>query len=255
MSNQQADSNMLRILGVRVDTYNMEQCLERIAYWLEHRSAGLRQVVTINPEGIWLAKDDPQLAQIVEQAALVTADGNGVLWAAKQLGKLIPMRVTGIDLMERLCQTAAANKWSIFLLGAQPGVAEQAGTVLQQRYPGLDIAGHAHGYFQGREQQVIEQVRSSGADILFAALGMPQQEKWLYQHGQHLGCAVAMGVGGSFDVISGRVKRAPHLWQKLKLEWLWRLLLNPSRWRRYLIIPQYMLKVRHQATAQQHKKK
>ncbi|MBR2783561.1 MAG: WecB/TagA/CpsF family glycosyltransferase [Firmicutes bacterium] len=241
---------MIRILGIRVDEYDMTQSLDLIGAFVAQGREELHQVVTINPEGVWLAVNDPALAAIMEQAALITPDGNGVLWAARQLGTPLKERVAGIELMENICRRAVEQGWRVYLLGAKPGVAQAAGEKLMERYPGLRIVGCDNGYFRGREEQAIAAVREAEADVLFAALGMPYQEQWLYQHRQELGCAVAVGVGGSFDVIAGLVKRAPALWQKLKLEWLWRLLSDPKRWRRYLVIPRFMRAVKRQARRQ-----
>lgn len=241
---------MIRILGIRVDEYDMTQSLDLIGAFVAQGREKLHQVVTINPEGVWLAVNDPALAAIMEQAALITPDGNGVLWAARQLGTPLKERVAGIELMENICRRAAEQGWRVYLLGAKPGVAQAAGEKLMEKYPGLRIVGCDNGYFRGREEQAIAAVREAEADVLFAALGMPYQEQWLYQHRQELGCAVAVGVGGSFDVIAGLVKRAPALWQKLKLEWLWRLLSDPKRWRRYLVIPRFMRAVKRQARRQ-----
>jgi len=231
----------MRILGIRVDEYDMQAALARLTKLLEQPGQKeAAQVVTINPEGVMLAKADPELQRIVEQAALVTADGTGILWAAEKLGKPLKERVTGIDLLEKLAEQAAKKGWKVYLLGAKPGIAEQAAAELCCRHPGLQIAGMENGYFRDREEAVIEAIRRTEADILFAALGMPFQEHWLYQHRKELGCRVSIGVGGSFDVLAGTVKRAPRLWQKLRLEWLWRLLSDPKRWRRYLAIPRFM---------------
>lgn len=242
---------MIRILGVRVDEYDMQQSLDLIGAFVAQGSAKgaeeQKQVVTINPEGIWLAQADPDLKHIIDQAALVTPDGNGVLWAARQLGMPLKERVAGIELLEQICRRGAAEGWRIYLLGAKPGVAQAAADRLQEKYPGLQVAGCDNGYFRDREEQAISGVREAKADVLFAALGMPYQEHWLYDHRHELGCKVAVGVGGSFDVLAGLVRRAPVLWQRLKLEWLWRLLSDPKRWRRYLVIPRYMRAVKKQA--------
>lgn len=240
----------LQILGIRVDTYDMRQSLEQIeAFVAAWRSSGgqLRQVVTINPEGVWLARGDAALAALIEQAALVTADGNGILWAARQLGQPLPERVAGIDLLGNICAMAAEQGWRVYLLGAKPGIADAAATALCRQYPGLEIAGCENGYFRDREQAVVDAVAAARPDILFAALGMPYQEQWLHANRAALGCGVAVGVGGSFDVLAGAVRRAPALWQRLKLEWLWRLLAEPKRWRRALVIPKFMLAVKREA--------
>ena len=242
---------MIRILGVRVDEYDMQQSLDLIGAFVAQSGAKdgeeLKQVVTINPEGVWLARNDPELARIIDDAALVTPDGNGILWAARQLGTPIKERVAGIELLENICRRGADEGWRIYLLGAKPGVADAAAGKLQEKYPGLQIVGCDNGYFRDREEQAVSCVREAKADVLFAALGMPYQEHWLYDHRKELGCKVAVGVGGSFDVLAGLVRRAPALWQRLKVEWLWRLLSDPKRWRRYLVIPRYMRAVKKQA--------
>ena len=242
---------MIRILGVRVDEYDMQQSLDLIGAFVAQGDAngedGLKQVVTINPEGVWLAQSDAELKRIIGDAALVTPDGNGILWAARQLGTPLKERVAGIELLENICRRGAEEGWRIYLLGAKPGVAEAAAEKLQEKYPGLQVAGCDNGYFRDREEQAVSGVREAGADVLFAALGMPYQEHWLYAHRKELGCKVAVGVGGSFDVLAGLVRRAPKLWQRLKLEWLWRLLSDPKRWRRYLVRPRYMRAVKKQA--------
>ena len=241
---------MIRILGVRVDEINTEDALAAVEKFIAAFHAGqkrLSQIVTINPEGIWLARGDSGLAQIIEEAALVTPDGNGVLWAAQQQGVTIPERVTGIDLTYRLAELAAQKGWSLYLLGAKEGIAKAAAAKLTEQYPGLIIKGVENGYFRDREQQVVEQIAAAAPDILLAALGMPFQEKWLFEHRDQLGCGVAIGVGGSFDVISGQVRRAPAFLRKLRLEWLWRLLSDPKRWRRYLVIPRFMRAVKKES--------
>jgi len=240
----------MNILGIRVDELNMEETVaaidEKIAAFQQGIS-GAHHVVTINPEGVWLAKNDEALADIVNNAAFVTADGSGILWAAEKLGDPLPQRVTGVDLVEKLCALAAKKGYSVFLLGAVEGVAAQAAEKLCARYEGLKIAGTENGYFKDREQQVIEKISAQKPELLFAALGMPYQEKWLYEHKNELNCGIMIGVGGCFDVISGMVKRAPVFMQKLRLEWLWRLLSDPKRWRRYLVIPRFMKAVKKEA--------
>jgi N-acetylglucosaminyldiphosphoundecaprenol N-acetyl-beta-D-mannosaminyltransferase len=241
---------MIRILGVRVDQVNMAQALVKISQAIAAFRAGrgeAAQVVTLNPEGIWLARSDEQLWRIIENAALVTPDGSGVLWAAGRQGENLTQRVTGIDLISQLCGEAAISGWRFFLLGAKEGIAEAAAARLQAAYPDLQIVGTENGYFRGREQEVIGRIAGAKPDILLAALGMPYQEKWLAANKGKLGCGVMIGVGGSFDVIAGRVRRAPRLLQRLRLEWLWRLLADPRRWRRGLVIPRYMAAVRRES--------
>ncbi len=239
----------MRILGIRVDEAHGAEALAMIMgrLALPRESRGFSQVVTLNPEGLMLAREDGELRRILEEAALVTPDGNGLLWAAKKLGRPLRERVTGIDLIDQLAKAAAAEQRSLYLLGARPGYAELAAEALQSRYPGLIVSGVENGYFQDREPAILDALVQAEPDILLAALGMPYQEKWLHRHGRELQGMVALGVGGSFDVLAGKVKRAPKLWQKLKLEWLWRLLADPKRWRRYLAIPRFIRAVQGEA--------
>jgi len=235
----------MEILGIRVDRYDMASALhkleEKIAAPMGEETA---LVVTINPEGVMLAREDETFRTAVEQAYMVTADGAGILWAASQMGDPMKERVTGIDLLDHTAKLAAEKGWRVYFLGAKPGFAEKAAENLAAKYPGFAVVGSDNGYFRDREADAIARVKAAEADILFAALGMPYQEKWLYQHRKELGCKVAIGVGGSFDVLSGAVKRAPRVIQKIRMEWLWRLLSDPKRWRRYLAIPRYMKAVK-----------
>ena len=151
-------------------------------------------------------------------------------------------RVTGVELLEHLCARAAAEGIGIYLFGGAPGIADRAATELQRRYPGLRVAGTRNGYFSENESaQIAQQIRASGAQLLFAGLGFPKQEYWLAEHLYQTGCGAAIGVGGSFDVVSGNVQRAPERWRKFGLEWLYRLLKEPHRWRRQLALPHFVL--------------
>ena len=235
----------MRILGIRVDETDMAAALDFLAAAISVRAQGgrLKRVVTLNPEGLYLATVDSAFARIVESADLVTADGAGLLWAARQLGQPLYERVTGIDLLQAACERAAQAGWRVFLLGAKPGVAQAAAAKLTELYAGLHICGLHHGYFAGAEEALIAKINAAEPDILFVALGLPAQERFCAAHQQEIQAAVAIGVGGSFDVLAGRIKRAPRWLRRARLEWLWRLLLQPSRLPRMLVIPKFMLKV------------
>jgi N-acetylglucosaminyldiphosphoundecaprenol N-acetyl-beta-D-mannosaminyltransferase len=168
----------------------------------------------------------------------VVADGIGVVWASRRVGCPLPERVPGIELMEALCARAEAEGWAVFLLGGLPGVAEQAALALSRRWPRLRVAGTHHGYFS-EDGPVVEQVARSGAQVLFCGLGSPRQELWLARNLARLGVQLAMGVGGSLDVLAGRTPRAPLWLRRLHLEWLYRLLREPRRWRRQLALPRF----------------
>jgi N-acetylglucosaminyldiphosphoundecaprenol N-acetyl-beta-D-mannosaminyltransferase len=198
-------------------------------------------VVTADAAGIVQAQQDPQFMEILRSADLVTPDSAGVLWAAKKKGHPIRERVSGVDLTDELCAMSADKGWRIFLLGSQPGVAELAAEKLRLRHPGCNIVGARHGYFPSESDEVVAQeIAELKPDILLVAMGIPRQEKFIMKTQEVIRAPVAMGVGGSLDVFSGRAKRAPRLFQKLKLEWLWRLILNPSKISKAKFLPKFV---------------
>lgn len=225
-------------MGAPVDPVTLEEAVERITSLL--RAGGSHQILTLNPEYLFRAQKERDLLEIAWRASLVTADGVGILWAARRLGFPLPERVTGIDLMVALCRRAAAEGLSVYLLGSRPGVAEEAAQKLLQRFPSLKVAGTQHGYFTPAEEpEVLEQVRQARPQFLFVGLGSPRQERWIDRHKEELGVPILMGVGGSFDVLSGRTKRAPLCWQRMGLEWLWRLINEPRRLGRMTSLPRF----------------
>ncbi len=234
------------ILGCKVHLVNMAEAVQIIEHLVEDRTT-CSQVVTLNAEIIYQTKKEEELQEIINRANLVTADGIGTVWGARILGYPQKERVSGIDLLHELCASGASRGEKIYLLGAAPGVAEKAGHNLEQSYPGLKVCGSWHGYFSPEDEQaIIADINSKSPDILFAALGAPKQEYWIDQKRDTLKVPVCMGVGGSFDVIAGIKKRAPRLFIVLNLEWLYRLLTEPSRWKRQLALPAFVLAVLRQ---------
>ncbi len=229
----------LQILGVKVHRLSMHEALTRLDALLDENK--FHQVVTLGVEMIMHAQQDADYRELVNQADLVVPDSVGVVWASRRSGYPLAERVPGVELIPRLATLPSGRKPRVFLLGAAPGVAEGAAAALEQRF-GLQIAGTMHGYFQD-DHEAIEAVKSSGADILLAALGFPRQEKWMQRHGPELGVRVGVGVGGSFDVFAGKVTRAPGWMCSLGLEWLHRLLRQPSRFTRMLALPRFMMQV------------
>jgi len=228
----------LKILGVRVDKVDMMEALCCVDSFI--KEGNYHHAITLNAEMVYRAHFDPPLKEIIDEADLVTPDGSGVVWAASYLGDPVKERVTGIDLMLKICQQARHNNWRIFLLGGAPGVAAEAAEKLREQYPNITIVGTQHGYFPAHEErEVIDAIRITQPDILFVALGAPKQEFWIHAHRKKLPVKVAIGVGGSFDVLSGRAKRAPRWMQKMKLEWLARLIREPWRARRMLALPKF----------------
>lgn len=235
--------NKAEILGCNIDILNSRQALEKISSIISAKKGGL--VITLNAEIAVQAQANDTLRKVINSADLVTPDGIGVIWGGRQLGYDFPERVTGIDLMISLCRKAAEMGWKIFLLGAAPGVAEAAAQSLVERFPGLVIAGCRNGYFQEHEScSIARDIAALQPDILFVALGAPKQELWIKEQQDILRIPLCMGVGGSFDVIAGVKNRAPGWAIRLNLEWLYRLMAEPSRWKRQLALPRYILAIK-----------
>ncbi len=233
----------MKILGIRVDRVDMVEALCRVQKYIQ--SDKPHQIITVNAEILYRASQDPQLKEVIDQADLVTPDGSGVVWAAQKLGEPLPERVTGIDLMKEICKQAFHNKWRLYLLGGEPGVAEEAARGMREAFPGIEIVGCHHGYFgPEEEEEIVAAIAQAAPQVVFVALGAPKQDYFIAKYKERLGAAVLMGVGGSFDVMAGRIKRAPVFMQKLQLEWLWRLIRQPWRCRRMLVLPRFMSAVR-----------
>jgi len=238
----------VEIFGVRISAVDTATALATIEEFIRNRTP--QMVVTADSSCVVLAQRDLELRRIINQADLVTPDSTGILWAAKRFGTPLPERVPGVDIVEFLCDRAARSGYRVFLLGAAPGVAEAAAEKLSEKYPGLEVAGTHHGFFAPEESpEVVQKIQESKPDILFVALGIPLQEKWIYRHLKELQVPVSMGVGGTFDVISGRVKRAPKWMQKHGLEWFFRLANSPRKIRKVLNLPVFVLMVLKASTA------
>ncbi len=225
------------MLGVEIDLLSFEEALRRIeAFFLDPAP---RQVMTANPLMIIASEKDPALRLAFRQADLVVPDSIGILWAGWLQGRRAE-KISGIDLLERLCALAAREGRRVYLLGAAPGVALAAAEALAGRHPGLIIAGAADGYFPPEsEPAVVAAVARTRPDILFVALDTPRQDGWIRRRLPHLGARVALGVGGSFDVLAGRLRRAPRWMRAVGLEWFFRLCQEPGRWRRMRGLPRF----------------
>ena len=225
----------ISMMGCLMDNLSMEETLQRVDAFI--RSGRPHQHVVLNVDKLVKASRDPALRRIINQCDLVSVDGMPVLWAARLLGRPLKARVTGIDLFEALMQRAAQAGWRVFLLGAREEVVTAVKRLYEQKYRGLTVAGWHHGYFtREQEQGVADQVAASRADLLFVAIGSPAKEQFLARWQAHMRVPFAMGVGGSFDVAAGLVKRAPAWMQHSGLEWFYRFLQEPRRmFRRYFI--------------------
>ena len=222
------------ILGVQFDALTLDEAVLAA----EALPRGSR-VVTPNPEIVMAARSDPELMEIINSSGLVTADGIGIIYAAKLLGRKLPGRVTGIGLVSSLFERMAKRGGSVYLFGAKPGVAEKAGEKIVSEYPGINVAGTHDGYFSD-DVEIIEDINRARPDLLLVCLGAPKQEKWMAARSGVVDAGLMMGLGGVLDVYAGNVKRAPQLFQKLGLEWLYRAVTQPSRFKRILKLPGFL---------------
>ena len=226
----------ITMMGCRIDNLSMEETLVRIEEFI--RSGKPHQHVVVNVDKLVKASRDEELRRIINACALVNVDGMPVVWASRLLGKPLKERVAGVDLFEALMRRAGERGWRVFLLGARAEVVAGVAATYARRYPDLAIAGWRDGYWQGEAEEaaVAEQIRASRADLLFVAIGSPKKEQFLGRWQDTMRIPFAMGVGGTFDVAIGRVKRAPRWMQRAGLEWFYRFLQEPRRmFRRYFI--------------------
>lgn len=227
----------VEILGVAFDNLTMDEAVDRAVELMDR--PGPHLVVTPNAEIVQLAGRDPELARIIAGADLVIPDGVGVIYASRILGRPLKGRVPGVDFAAALMGRMAAEGKKLFLLGARPGVAEEAARRLAEAHPGLTVCGTHDGYFQ-EDGPVAAAIRQSGADAVFVCLGAPKQEKWIDRNGAAAGAKLFIGLGGSLDVFAGRVERAPEAWQRVGMEWLYRALKEPARLKRVAKLPLFL---------------
>lgn len=230
-----------RILGVRVDCLDTEGTLERIEGFVE--SGRMHQVATVNPEFVMRAQNDREFARVLESADLCLPDGTGVVWAARRQGCALREPVAGTDLVKPLAALCARREFRLFLLGAQPGVAAELAARLAEDNPGLQIAAHSGEPDVSHDEDSLRRISDHRTDVLLVAYGAPTQELWIDRLRARLAVSVAMGVGGAFDYLTGRVPRAPAWMRRGGLEWLHRLAHQPWRLGRMTVLPLYALKV------------
>lgn len=226
------------ILGVPVDVVDMEQAVRQVDELI--RTARSNAVIAINPEKIVAARKDPRMRTIIRDAGLLIPDGIGVVAAARLLGLGYLQRVPGVELLSFVCELAVQRRYNVFLFGASPDVNAKAAEVLRATYPRLQIVGRQHGYLaENKIIDLIAEINRSRVDILFIGLGSPKQEYWMEQHLPELDIGICQGVGGTFDVLAGKVRRAPATFRRLNLEWFYRLVTNPRRLTRQTALPHF----------------
>ena len=235
-------SDYLKILGIKINKVDMRQAIKEINNFIQvGRKAS---IITPNSEMIVLAQEDKELADTINNSDLSVADGAGVVLASKLYHDPLTERVAGFDLMQELLKLAFDNDYSLYFLGGAAGVVEEAVSNTCLKYPGINISGHHHGFLDSEmEMNIIKEINNLSPDILFLGMGVPLQEKFIKRNFKNLNVDVLMTVGGSFDVLAERVKRAPLWMQRLNLEWFYRLLQEPKRFGRMLALPRFVILV------------
>ncbi|MGE5396333.1 MAG: WecB/TagA/CpsF family glycosyltransferase [Chitinophagales bacterium] len=231
-----------KILGCRVDVIDMPAALSFVDSAIKKGKPS--QIITLNAEMIYRAQYETELCSIYANADLVTPDGIGTIWALKRAGYPNVQRVTGIDLTQRIMEEGNTQKWSVYLFGGRPGVASELKIRLEKDYPLLKVVGTDNGYFTEKEEEtIIARIQKAKPQILLVALGAPKQEYWIAKYLDTIKVPVCIGIGGTFDVLAGFSKRAPRIWRNMGLEWLYRLLREPSRLERQLALPRFAFMV------------
>lgn len=228
--------NRINILGTEFDNFTAKQFHQYLDDDLDLKAN--KFIVTPNPEIVLAARKDPEFSKIINNADYVIPDGIGIIKGAKNLGTPLHERITGFDTLQYLIETANRKLSKVYLLGAKPEVIQASAAKIKKDYPQIDLVGYHDGYFQD-EQEIIDEISEKKPNIILVALGSPKQEIFINKY-RHSSDAIWIGVGGSFDVFSGTKKRAPKVIQKLNLEWFYRLVKEPTRFRRMLAIPKYM---------------
>ena len=236
---QRADrAEQIDVLGVRFDNLTMDEAVEQAWACMQERRAAY--VVTPNPEIVMACREDAAAAAAVSGADLTIADGIGVIYGARLRKTPLKQKLPGIDFTTRMITRLAECGGSLYLLGGKPGVAEQAGNNLLARFPGLRVVGCGDGYFQ-EDGPVVEKINAAAPDLLMVCLGAPKQEKWMHKNAPRLNAGLLIGAGGSVDVFAGTAQRAPEFFQRAGLEWFYRLLREPWRLGRMMMLPRFLL--------------
>jgi exopolysaccharide biosynthesis WecB/TagA/CpsF family protein len=243
-----ANKQRVELFGVPIDKISSQQAMERLSCFVTQKNSCY--VVTPDTLAILRARKDLEYLEITKKATLVTPDGAGLLWATTTLDNPLIERITGIDLINQICQLAVKKKYSLYLLGAKEEVIKEAAENLRKKYQGIDIVGYHHGYFNCNEdkydhgnnigKEIVKEIKTKRPDFLLVGMGVPKQEFWISKHKDELGVPVCIGIGGSFDVLSGKIPRAPLWMQNHGMEWIFRLIKEPKRIKRAVALPYFM---------------
>ncbi|MGM0902860.1 MAG: WecB/TagA/CpsF family glycosyltransferase [Bacillota bacterium] len=231
----------VNILSIDFVTKRFEEMVDLLVQRIKGKEKTF--VVTANPEIVMHANKHDDYREAVNAADFIVPDGYGIILASNMLNSPLPERVTGYDLTVRLLEQSNHNGWSVYLLGGTEEVNAKAALTIEREYPNLNLVGRHHGFFNWDEATIPVHIQRTQPDIILVALGVPRQELWIAKHIDQFNHGIFMGVGGSIDVLAGTVKRAPKIWQALRVEWLYRLFKQPSRWRRMLALPEFVFEV------------
>ncbi len=236
--------NTVRILGVDIDNINIEEAGEITKNLIEESNKSCKIVVAPNTEFIMIAQKDEEFYKILKSAELATPDSVGVMLGGKFQNKPFKQRIPGQEYFRKVLEVGEKENWTFYLLGGRGEVPKLATENLKKIYPNIKIVGYHEGFFEeDGEEKVIQEINNLKPNVLFVAMGAPIQEKWISKHKNELKVDIAAGQGGTFDYEAGKIKRAPKIVQKLCIEWLWRLMLEPSRIFRMIVLPIYLLKI------------
>ena len=232
------------VLRIWVDELDMDKALQKVEYMLEHGNRP-QTILAVNPEKEFSVPKDSELHELFKKSDLLIPDGIGIVLGARVLHGAQISRVPGCDLMQSICGLAAEKKIPVYFYGAKEEINKEAVEEVKRRYPGIDVAGRSNGYVPPDQmEELVQEINNSGAKILFVALGSPRQEKWMLENLDKLTkVRICQGIGGTLDILSGNIKRAPEMYCKLGLEWLYRLIREPKRWKRQSCYPVFAAKV------------
>lgn len=232
------------ILGIPFDNMTRKEFLKELYKRLNQEEKTF--LVTANPEIVMYARDNEDYYELLKQADYIAPDGIGVVKASQALGTPIKERVPGFELMLGLLEIADLEKKNVYFIGAKEDIIELTIAKVKKEWPNINIVGYHHGYFNHADPEMIEKVKETDPDMIFVAFGFPRQEKWISNYLSQVSHGIAVGVGGSFDVLSGKTKRAPRLVQYFHVEWLYRLIRQPSRYKRMSVLPKFLQEVYRQ---------
>ncbi|ONK21046.1 glycosyltransferase [Bacillus sp. VT-16-64] len=234
-------SKKVDVLGIEFDNMTQKQMIDMIKTRIKQKKKTF--IVTANPEIVMKAQRDQDYKDTLQSADFIIPDGVGIMLGAKMLKRPLLERVAGFDLMTELLAVANQDCLNVFFLGSKDNVIQMMIRNVKQEYPNVQIGGYHHGYFEGNDPRITDMVKKANSDLVFVAMGFPRQERWIQKNVNVFEKGIFIGVGGSFDVLAGVVKRAPTIWRSWKIEWLYRLCKQPSRWKRMTCLPLFVLKI------------